>query len=63
MYTVLFCGNATGEYLPPYVIYKAKGNHIMDSWMIGGPEDTAYNVTKSGWMEDYVFAAWFKSIF
>ena len=25
MYTVLFCGNASEDYLPPYVIYKGKG--------------------------------------
>jgi hypothetical protein len=61
MYTVLFAGNAAGEYLPPYVIYKAK--NLYSSWMINGPPGTAYNVTKSGWMEDTVFEAWFLTIF
>ena len=56
MYTVLFCGNAAGEYLPPYVIYKAK--HIYSSWITGGPPGTSYNVTASGWMEGYVFESW-----
>ena len=56
MYTVLFCGNAAGEYLPPYVIYKAK--NIYSSWLTGGPPGTVYNVTASGWMEDYVFESW-----
>ena len=31
--------------------------------MIDGPEGTSYNVTTSGWMEDYVFEAWFKNVF
>ena len=31
--------------------------------MIGGPEGPSYNVTKSGWMEDYVFETWFKNVF
>ena len=63
MFTVLFCGNASGEYLPPYVIYKGKGNDIMNTWMDGGPPNTCYNVTKSGWMEDYVFEVWFEQVF
>lgn len=35
----------------------------MDSWMNGNPPGTAYNVTQSGWMEDYVFESWFETIF
>ena len=49
MYTVLACCNAAGEFLPPHVIYKSK--HLYRDWCIGGPKDTSYNSTKSGWME------------
>ena len=35
----------------------------MNTWMDGGPPNTCYNVTKSGWMEDYVFEAWFVQVF
>ncbi len=62
MYTVLFCGNAAGEYLPPYVIYKGSTSNMFDTWMNGGPPNTSYNLTKSGWMEYFVFEAWFKSV-
>ena len=63
MFTVLFCCNAAGNYLPPYVIYKGQASNMFDTWMIGGPPNTSYNMTKSGWMEDYVFEAWFKDVF
>ena len=43
MFTVLFCGNASDQYLPPYIVYKERGNHIIDSWMVGGPDQCAYN--------------------
>jgi len=56
MFSVLFCGNAAGQYLPPYVVYKSK--HLNANWIIGGPPGTMYNCTKSGWMEDYVFEEW-----
>ena len=31
MYTVMFCVSSAGEYLPPYVVYKAKNLHT--TWM------------------------------
>ena len=60
-YTVLFCSSARGEYLPPFVVYKAK--HLYQSWMMGGPRGTGYAVTDSGWMEDGVFQNWFTQKF
>jgi len=61
MYTVLACCNAAGEFLPPHVIYKSK--HLYRDWCIGGPKDTSYNSTKSGWMESKEFATWFEKKF
>ncbi|GAB1602359.1 uncharacterized protein LOC115211605 [Argonauta hians] len=61
LYTVLFCGNAEGEYLPPYVIYK--GKYLYDTWMMGGPAGTTYNITETGWMDDYVFENWVTQTF
>ena len=63
MYTVLFCGNAQGQYLPPYVIFKGRGTNYSASWIAGAPEGTTFNVTPSGWMEDYAMQTWFKTIF
>lgn len=63
MFTVLFCCNASGDFLPPYVVYKGTPGILQTSWMSGGPTGTSYNATKSGWMEDYVFEAWFRNSF
>ena len=31
MYTVLFCKSASRKYLPPYIIFKEKGNNFSSS--------------------------------
>ncbi|XP_065653039.1 uncharacterized protein LOC136080350 [Hydra vulgaris] len=56
MYTVLFCGSANGQCLLPFVVYKAI--HLYDAWCQNGPENAMYGVTKTGWMEDYIFESW-----
>jgi len=56
MYTVLFCGSAAGQCLPPFVVYKAL--NLYDSWCKNGPNNAMYGVTTSGWMEDYLFESW-----
>ena len=58
--SIMFCGSATGELLPPYVIYKSV--HIWDSWVIGGPKGTRYGRSKNGWMNMENFEEWFKTI-
>ena len=55
MYTLLFCGNAAGSYMPPYVIYKGLSAKVFDTWMIGGPEGTSCNVTKRDCVEKTMF--------
>lgn len=60
MFTVLFCCSAGGDFLPPYVVYKGTPGILQTSWMTGAPPGTSFNATKSGWMEDFVFEAWFK---
>ena len=44
-----FCGSATGEFLPPYIVYKV--NNCYESWCQGGPEGAIYAATKSGWFD------------
>ena len=55
------CGSATGQWLPPFVVYKAK--NIYEGWCQGGPVGTAYAYTKSGWFDMYVFQQWFQTVF
>ena len=57
MYTVLFCVNAIGQFLPPYTIYRAKS--LWNTWTKGGAEGAAYGVSSSGWMFDKNFESWF----
>lgn len=58
--SVMFCGNALGTVLPPYVVYKAK--NMYDTWMEGGPDGTRYNRSKSGWFEGPIFEDWFENL-
>ena len=59
--SIMFSGNAVGEYLPPMVVYKAK--NVYEGWMIGGPKGTIYNSTPSGWFDMKTFEKWFFEIF
>ncbi|CAB3241805.1 unnamed protein product [Arctia plantaginis] len=60
-YTTVFCGNAAGEMIPPYFIYKAK--NIWSDWLIGAPPGSRMSVTKSGWIDLESFEDWFSTHF
>ena len=55
----MFCGNAVGEMLPPYTVYKSE--HLYDSWCCGGPKGSRFNRSKSGWFNEETFEDWFKT--
>ena len=59
--TILACGSAIGEKLPPYILYK--GKYHQKRHMVGGPTDTLYSRSKSGWMESANFLEWFSNSF
>ena len=61
MTTVLFAVNAAGEWIPPFILYKAQ--HLYHQWTLGGPVGAFYGVNKSGWMEDRDFENWFLKVF
>ena len=61
MFSVLFCSSATGQYLPPFTVYKSK--NLYDTWTKGGPKDAGYGCSESGWMQDFNFESWFMSMF
>ena len=58
-FSVMFCVNAAGGSVPPYVIYKAE--HLWSSWFQGGPAGCRYNRTKHGWFDSSTFEDWFTS--
>ncbi|KAJ8889865.1 hypothetical protein PR048_009370 [Dryococelus australis] len=49
--TTLFCGNAEGVFILPYII------------LYGAPPGTKLNVSKSGWIEHEIFDDWFENHF
>ena len=58
-FSVIFCGNAEGEVVPPYVVYKSV--HLYSQWVAADPPGTRYNQSKSGWFDETTFTevAWF----
>ena len=55
--SVMFCGNAEGEVVPPYVVYKSV--HICSQWVTAGPPGTRYNRPKGRWFNETTFTEWF----
>jgi hypothetical protein len=55
--TVHWCGNANGDQIPPYILYKAQ--HLYHIWTLNGPTGSMYGVSPSGWMEKPNFYSWF----
>lgn len=55
--SVMFCGSAAGELLPPMVVYKAI--NVYTSWCERGPKGAVYSCSKSGWFDQYQFEKWF----
>lgn len=55
--SIMFCGSAAGDVIPPYVVYKA--DHLWDRWTEGGLAGVRYNRTKSGWFDSVTFSDWF----
>jgi len=58
--SVMFACTGTGEILPPYTVYKSL--HMYDSWVIGGPPNSRYNRSKSGWFDSQCFEDWLLKI-
>lgn len=59
-YSIMFCGTAAGELLPPYVVYK--GANTYPSWCQGGPPGTIYTATASGWFDAWCFRDFIEKI-
>lgn len=58
--SLMMCGSASGETLPPFVVYKA--TQLWNTWMEGGPKHCRYQSTKSGWFDALAFNDWFESL-
>jgi hypothetical protein len=61
-YTVHNCCNASGYFMPPFIVYKSEGR-LYDKWMKGGPKNAVYTTSSSGWMEKQQFFQWLERVF
>ena len=59
--TIVACGSATGQVIPPTVIFEAKGvNH---AWTSGGLPGMTYGYSDSGWITTDLFESWLSGHF
>lgn len=59
--SLMCCGSADGDFLPPFVVYKAQ--NCYENWTVGGPSGAKYDSSKSGWFDMRTFERWFTEIF
>ena len=55
--TIVGCINATGQALPPFIVFDAKNPNIQ--WTDGEVPGTTYGLSNSGWMDNILFKEWF----
>ena len=59
--TIVACGSATGQVIPPTVIFEVKGvNH---AWTSGGLPGMTYGYSDSGWITTNLFESWLSGHF
>ena len=58
--SLMMCGSAAGELLPPFDLYKA--TKILNTWTEGVPKHCRFQSTKSGWFDSLAFINWFESL-
>ncbi|XP_049764352.1 uncharacterized protein LOC126092673 [Schistocerca cancellata] len=58
--SVMLCGTASGELLPPYAVYGTL--HVYDTWRQGGPKGALYGCSKTSWFNEIIFSEWFEGV-
>ena len=59
--TVIGCGSATGQALPPFIIFSAK--QLSTLWMTDEVPGSRYAVSDKGWIDQELFNFWLKEHF
>ena len=59
--TVIACGSATGQIVPPFVIFAAKQLNLL--WTHGEVSGSRYAVRDKGWVDQELFYYWLKEHF
>jgi hypothetical protein len=55
--SMMFCGNAAGDMVPPYIVFKAE--NLWKGWCLNGPKGSRYNTSPSGWFNGFIYSDWF----
>uniref|UniRef100_UPI00358F9F8F uncharacterized protein n=1 Tax=Myxine glutinosa TaxID=7769 RepID=UPI00358F9F8F len=62
--TIVGCGNAAGDALPPFVVVDEKtSNSLKDFDSRNAPPGTTLSISASGWLRDGLPKLWFKQTF
>ena len=59
--TVVACGNAAGNVLPPLIIFDAK--NMQHAWTQGEVPGSKYGTSDKGWITTELFESWFNELF
>ena len=59
--TVVGCANATGQAIPPMVIFE--GKYLNHQWTTGEVPSTYYGMSEKGWTDQELFRHWLKDHF
>ena len=55
--SLMVCGSAAGELIPPMTVYKSQ--NLYENWTTNGPTGAIYACSKSGWFDKDLFEQWF----
>ena len=56
--TVIGCGNAAGQSIPPMVIFE--GKYLNHEWTVGEIPGTLYGMSGKGWTDQELFLHWLR---
>ena len=59
--TIIGCGSATGQAIPPFIIFAAK--KISPLWTIDEVNGSKFAVSEKGWVDQELFYFWLKEHF
>ena len=59
--TVVSCGSATGQILPPFIVFAAEQLNIL--WTNEEVSGSRYAVSEKGWVDQELFFHWLKEHF
>ncbi len=59
--TVIGCGSATGQVIPPFIIFSGKQINLL--WTLNGVNGSRFAVSDNGWIDQELFKFWLSDHF